>query len=54
VDSRDILPAGADLATIAPLVAVIVALGIYPQFVLDRVDDTAKATISQPNAVAKR
>lgn len=46
VDSRDILPAGADLATIAPLVAVIVALGVYPQFVLDRVDETAKASVT--------
>jgi NADH-quinone oxidoreductase subunit M len=37
VDSRDILPAGPDLLTIAPLVEVIVALGVYPQVVLDRV-----------------
>ena len=37
-DSRDILPAGPDLATIAPLVAVIVALGVYPQVVLDKID----------------
>jgi NADH-quinone oxidoreductase subunit M len=54
VESRDIEARGMDLATIAPLVAVIVALGIYPQFVLDRVDETAKAAISQPNAVAER
>ena len=38
VDSRDILPAGPDLMTIAPLVAVIVALGVYPQVVLDKLD----------------
>lgn len=54
VDSRDIEPRGADLATIAPLVAVIVALGIYPQFVLDRVDETTKATVSQTIQVAER
>ena len=41
-ESRDILPAGPDLVTILPLVAVIVALGVYPQVVLHRLnaDDT--------------
>jgi NADH-quinone oxidoreductase subunit M len=38
VQSRDILPAGPDLFTIAPLVAVIVALGVYPQVVLEKLD----------------
>jgi NADH-quinone oxidoreductase subunit M len=46
VDPRDIAPGGPDMATIAPLVAVIVALGIYPQFVLDRVDESARATVA--------
>jgi NADH-quinone oxidoreductase subunit M len=36
VESRDILPAGPDLATIAPLIAVIVALGVCPQIVLSK------------------
>jgi NADH-quinone oxidoreductase subunit M len=51
VESRDIVPAGIDLATIAPLVAVIVALGVYPQLVLSKLDTTTKATV---NVVAKR
>jgi NADH-quinone oxidoreductase subunit M len=38
VVSRDILPAGPDLATIAPLIAVIVALGVCPQIVLSKLD----------------
>jgi NADH:ubiquinone oxidoreductase subunit 4 (subunit M) len=38
VQSRDILPAGPDLATIAPLIAVIVALGVAPQIVLSKLD----------------
>ena len=38
VQSRDILPAGPDLATIAPLIAVIVALGVCPQIVLSKLD----------------
>jgi NADH-quinone oxidoreductase subunit M len=38
VESRDILPAGPDLATIAPLIAVIVALGVCPQIVLSKLD----------------
>jgi NADH-quinone oxidoreductase subunit M len=38
VQSRDILPAGPDLATIAPLIAVIIALGVSPQIVLSKLD----------------
>jgi NADH-quinone oxidoreductase subunit M len=38
VQSRDILPAGPDLLTIAPLIAVIVALGVCPQIVLSKLD----------------
>ena len=38
IESRDILPAGPDLATIAPLIAVIVALGVCPQIVLSKID----------------
>jgi NADH-quinone oxidoreductase subunit M len=38
VESRDILPAGPDLATIAPLIACIVALGVCPQIVLSKID----------------
>jgi NADH-quinone oxidoreductase subunit M len=51
VQSRDILPAGPDLLAIAPLVAVILALGVYPQVVLKRVGDFGKTTIA---AVAQR
>jgi NADH-quinone oxidoreductase subunit M len=51
VDSRDVNTL--DLVTIAPLVAVIVALGLYPQFVLDRSERAVTAKI--PDAqVAKR
>jgi NADH-quinone oxidoreductase subunit M len=38
VESRDIAAGGPDLLTIAPLVAVILALGVYPQVVLSRLD----------------
>ena len=34
----------ADFGLIAPLIAVIIALGVYPQFVLER---TEKSTVSQ-------
>ena len=36
VESREI--GGLDLAAIAPIVAVIVALGVYPNFVVDRTE----------------
>jgi len=48
VVSRDILPAGPDLVTIAPLIAVIVALGVCPQIVLSKLDGpTAKSSPPQ-------
>jgi NADH-quinone oxidoreductase subunit M len=40
--SRDILPVGPDLLTIAPLIAVIIALGVCPQIVLSKLDSGAK------------
>src|SRR3954467_9984922 len=39
--SRDILPVGPDLVTIAPLIAVIIALGVCPQIVLSKIDSSA-------------
>jgi NADH:ubiquinone oxidoreductase subunit 4 (subunit M) len=45
VQSRDILPAGPDLATIAPLVAVILALGVCPQIVLSKLDSPKGGSI---------
>jgi NADH-quinone oxidoreductase subunit M len=52
VHSRDILPAGPDLATIAPLIAVIVALGVCPQIVLSKLD--GPNAVQGPNVVAQR
>jgi NADH-quinone oxidoreductase subunit M len=46
VQSRDILPAGPDLFTIAPLVLVILALGVYPQVVLSKLD-AGKSSVAQ-------
>jgi len=47
VQSRDILPVGPDLATIAPVVAVIVALGVCPQLVLSKLDTGPQAKPSE-------
>jgi NADH-quinone oxidoreductase subunit M len=44
VESREIDPV--NLAAIAPLVAVIVALGVYPHFFLDRTDRDSAATVA--------
>jgi NADH-quinone oxidoreductase subunit M len=52
VKSRDILAAGPDLLTIAPLIAVIVALGVCPQIVLSKLDHPKAAKVSQ--VVAQR
>jgi NADH-quinone oxidoreductase subunit M len=52
VQSRDILPAGPDLATIAPLIAVIVALGVAPQIVLSKLD--ASKQLPASGQVAQR
>jgi NADH-quinone oxidoreductase subunit M len=51
VHSRDILPAGPDLATIAPLIACILALGVCPQIVLSKIDNSKGTNAAQ---VAKR
>jgi NADH-quinone oxidoreductase subunit M len=42
-----------DLSAIAPLVAVLVALGVYPQFVLARTDKATTAKISQVASAAE-
>ena len=47
VKSRDILPAGPDLLTIAPLIAVIIALGVCPQIVLSKLDHPKAANVTQ-------
>ena len=47
VQSRDILPAGPDLLTIAPLIGVIIALGVCPQIVLSKLDAPKPAPIGQ-------
>jgi len=49
VESRDV--DRLDFAAIAPLVAVIVALGLYPQFVLHRSDKATTARISAAQQV---
>ena len=38
---------GLDLAAIAPLVAVVVALGLYPNFVVERTEGATTAAIEQ-------
>ena len=50
VRSRDI--GGLDLAATAPLVAVIVALGLYPQFVVERTEKTTFQQIAAAKALA--
>jgi NADH-quinone oxidoreductase subunit M len=40
-----------DLAAVAPLVAVVVALGLYPQFVVHRTEKATTASIAQARAV---
>jgi NADH-quinone oxidoreductase subunit M len=51
VASREL--SGLDVATIAPVVAVVVALGIYPQLLLDRSEETTTKKI-QPAQLADR
>jgi NADH-quinone oxidoreductase subunit M len=53
VQSRDILPAGPDLATIAPLIAVIVALGVCPQIVLSKLDAPKAQPLPSQTAVVR-
>jgi NADH-quinone oxidoreductase subunit M len=50
VESREI--GRIDLAAIAPLVAAIVALGVYPNFVVDRTEATTVRKIQPARAVA--
>jgi NADH-quinone oxidoreductase subunit M len=42
-----------DLAALAPLVAVIIALAFYPQFVLSRSQQTVKSTVAATRAPIK-
>ena len=51
VESREL--GRLDLAAIAPLVAVIVTLGIYPNFVVQRTQAATTAAIEQPSNVAQ-
>jgi NADH-quinone oxidoreductase subunit M len=44
VESRDI--DAVNLAAIAPLVAIVIVLGVYPHFVLDRTNNNGKVTLS--------
>ena len=50
-ESRDLGPL--DLAVIAPVVAVIVALGVYPQLLLDRTEEAVAAKIEPAAQVAE-
>jgi NADH-quinone oxidoreductase subunit M len=50
VESRDVR--GAELAAIVPLVAVIVALGVYPNFVVQRTERATVERIAGARAVA--
>jgi NADH-quinone oxidoreductase subunit M len=52
VESREI--DGLNLAAIAPLVAVIVALGVYPHFVVDRTEAATTAAIEEARGVAQQ
>jgi NADH-quinone oxidoreductase subunit M len=45
VDSREI--DGVNLAAVVPLVAVVIALGLYPHFVLDRTEADAQRSIAE-------
>jgi NADH-quinone oxidoreductase subunit M len=51
VESRDLCRL--DLATIAPLTVVIIALGLYPQFVLDRSEEATTAKVRPAAEVAQ-
>jgi NADH-quinone oxidoreductase subunit M len=52
VDSREI--DGLNLAAVAPLVAVIVALGVYPNFVVDRTEDATTASIQEARGAGQQ
>jgi NADH-quinone oxidoreductase subunit M len=51
VESREI--DGLHLAAIAPLVAVVVALGLYPNFVTERSEEATTAAIEQARSVSQ-
>jgi NADH-quinone oxidoreductase subunit M len=51
VESREI--DGLNLAAVAPLVAVIVALGVYPHFVVDRTERATTASIEEARSVGQ-
>ena len=50
VESRELCRL--DLGVIAPLAAVVVALGLYPQFVLDRTEEATAAKVNRAAQVA--
>jgi NADH-quinone oxidoreductase subunit M len=52
VASRDL--SAPDLAAIAPVVALVVGLGVYPQLVLDRTEESTTAKIRGAAAIADR
>ncbi|HEV3376331.1 MAG TPA: NADH-quinone oxidoreductase subunit M [Thermoleophilaceae bacterium] len=51
VRSRDIDPV--NLAAVAPLVAVVVALGVYPHFVVERTEGATTAAIEQARSLGQ-
>jgi NADH-quinone oxidoreductase subunit M len=51
VESREI--DGLNLAAVAPLVAVIVALGVYPNFVVHRTEKATKAAIAEAHGAGQ-
>ena len=50
VESREI--DRVNLAAIVPLVAVVIALGLYPQFVVHRTEKDTTNAIQRPAAIA--
>ena len=50
VESREIGRLG--LAVVAPLAAIIVALGVYPQLILERTEETTSAKTAEARALA--
>jgi NADH-quinone oxidoreductase subunit M len=53
VESRD-LALGPELSVIAPLVLIILALGIYPNFLLHRINAFAPVSKNVPQVALKR
>ena len=50
VESRELCRL--DLAVIAPVTAVVIALGLYPQFVLDRTEEATVAKVRGGRGIA--